>query len=180
MRFVRFPLVAYYPRQHPRGCNVAHVACHVADPAQTQSRPGPDPTQVQALTAYQPPLTGGPVVVNDGRAAVNGGSPPATVVDRHRRPSITTVIRRRGGWTNGRMTRHRRYCSSMRGQYKVQKSQYEVQALTAYQPPLTGGPVVVNGGSPPATVVDRHRRPSITTVIRRHVGWTNGRMTRHR
>nr|GEZ55782.1 hypothetical protein [Tanacetum cinerariifolium] len=68
--------------------------------AQTRSSSGPCPT----LTVYQPPLTGGPVVVNGGPTAVNGG----------------------GGWTNGRMTHHRRYCSSStRGQYEVQKSQYE-------------------------------------------------------
>nr|GFB28859.1 hypothetical protein [Tanacetum cinerariifolium] len=54
------------------------------DPIQTRPRPDPDPAQVQALTAYQQPLTGGPVVVNDGLAAVNGGSPPPTVIDRHR------------------------------------------------------------------------------------------------
>nr|GEZ77326.1 hypothetical protein [Tanacetum cinerariifolium] len=90
-------------------------------PIQTRPRPDPDPAQVQALTAYQPPLTGGLVVVNGGPAAVNGGLPPATVVDRHRRPPITTdaATWRRlavndlypmycagGGWTNWKMTRY--------------------------------------------------------------------------
>nr|GEV37509.1 copia protein [Tanacetum cinerariifolium] len=140
--------------------HVADTCAHVADTWhatwRTRPRPDPDPAQVQALTAYQPPLTGGPVVVNGCPAAVNGGSPPATVVDRHRRPSLTSTDAatwRRlaandlctrycagGGWTNGRMTRHHRYCSisseksvrgvstrfrkSVRGsetQYKVQK-----------------------------------------------------------
>nr|GFB14588.1 hypothetical protein [Tanacetum cinerariifolium] len=68
----------------PRGHTCAHVADTWHAMWQTQPRPDPDLAQVQALTAYQPPLTGGPVVVNGGPAAVNGGSPPATVVDRHR------------------------------------------------------------------------------------------------
>nr|GEW29175.1 hypothetical protein [Tanacetum cinerariifolium] len=38
--------------------------------------------------AYQPPLTDGPVVVNDGLAVVNDGPPLAT-------PSLTTTIDRR-------------------------------------------------------------------------------------
>ncbi|GKG05905.1 hypothetical protein Tco_0325991, partial [Tanacetum coccineum] len=29
--------------------------------------------------------------------------------------------------------------------------------LTGGQPPLTGGPAMVNGGSPPLTVIDRRR-----------------------
>nr|GFA21892.1 hypothetical protein [Tanacetum cinerariifolium] len=56
---------------------------------QTQPRPDPDLAQVQALTAYQPPLTGGPVV---------------------RSWSFGIGLRiypRGGGWMNGRMTRHR-------------------------------------------------------------------------
>nr|GEV77829.1 hypothetical protein [Tanacetum cinerariifolium] len=95
-----------------------------------QTRPRPDPDsiqtgQVQALTAYQPPLTGGPVVVNGGPAAVNDGPPMAAVVDRHRCPQITIVIRC-GGWTNWKVTRHHgnaaRFRKSVRGseiQYKV-------------------------------------------------------------
>nr|GEW57847.1 zf-CCHC domain-containing protein/DUF4219 domain-containing protein/UBN2 domain-containing protein [Tanacetum cinerariifolium] len=65
--------------------NTKNKKCLMAKASnETRPRPGPDPDQVQALTAYQSPLTGGPVVVNGGPAAVNGGSPPVTVIDHHR------------------------------------------------------------------------------------------------
>nr|GFB79086.1 hypothetical protein [Tanacetum cinerariifolium] len=111
-----------------------------------RGRPDPDPARTQLCPAHQPPLTGGLVVVNSGPAAVNGGLPPATVVDR-RSPQklprgwrlaandLCTRYCAGGGWTNRRMTRRRRYCSSStrfctRVQYKVQmvqKNKYKVQ-----------------------------------------------------
>ncbi|GJY75061.1 hypothetical protein Tco_0479492, partial [Tanacetum coccineum] len=42
--------------------------------------------------------------------------------------------------------------------------------MTGDQPPLTGGPAVVNGGVLPLTVVDRRRWPPLTDVDR----WSGG------
>nr|GFC95046.1 hypothetical protein [Tanacetum cinerariifolium] len=54
------------------------------------------------------------MVVNGGPATVNGGSPPATVEAATwlAANDLRTRYWAGGGWTNGRMTRHRRYCSS--------------------------------------------------------------------
>nr|GFB40016.1 hypothetical protein [Tanacetum cinerariifolium] len=57
------------------------------------------------LTVYQPPLTGGPVVVNGGPAAVNGGD----------------------GWTNWKMTRHHGTVAAVEGSVRGSEIQYKVQ-----------------------------------------------------
>nr|GEZ95620.1 hypothetical protein [Tanacetum cinerariifolium] len=82
-----------------------------------RTRPRPDPDRPRP-TAHQPPLTVGPVVVKGGPAAVNGGSPTTTVVDQQR-----------GGWTNGRMTRHHGTVAAAEGSVRgsVQGSEKSVR-----------------------------------------------------
>nr|GEU91204.1 putative reverse transcriptase domain-containing protein [Tanacetum cinerariifolium] len=72
-----------------------------------------------------------PTIVDRWSGGVNGRRLPPLTTGHHRGPPPLiggppplTGVRRRCGWTNGRMTRHPRYCKrfSTRVQYKVQKT----------------------------------------------------------